>query len=102
MSDVHRLVAARIKARLWDDRACHVALSLPEDNGKHVWATLRGKLAAALAERPKRSKHPPTLLATAATNVALVAVLVKSTPQTIMHSNPGQGRYFCSADGTVS
>ena len=40
-------------------------MSLPEDNGKHVWArwaTLRGKLAAALAERPK---HPPTLLATA-------------------------------------
>ena len=64
MSDVHRLVTARIKARLWDDRACHVALSLPEDNGKHVWATLRGKLAAALAERPKRSKHPPILLAT--------------------------------------
>ena len=55
-------------ARLWDDRAGHVALLLPEDNGKHVWtcwAILRGKLAAALAERPKRSKHPPTLLATA-------------------------------------
>ena len=53
--------------RLWDDRAGHVALRLPEDNGKHVWTrwtTLRGKLATALAERPKRSKHPPALSAT--------------------------------------
>ncbi|WP_163369540.1 IS200/IS605 family accessory protein TnpB-related protein [Endozoicomonas acroporae] len=55
-------------ARLWDDRAGHVALRLPEDNGKHVWtrwAILRGKLGTALAERPKRSKHPPALSATA-------------------------------------
>ena len=54
-------------ARLRDDRAGHVVLRLPEDNGKHVWtrwAVLRGRLAAALAERPKRSKHPPILLAT--------------------------------------
>ncbi|WP_257282903.1 IS200/IS605 family accessory protein TnpB-related protein [Endozoicomonas sp. SESOKO1] len=56
------------RVRLWDDRAGHVALRLPEDNGKHVWtrwAILRGKLATALAERPKRSKHPPPLSATA-------------------------------------
>ena len=57
-----------VTAWLWDDRAGHVALPLPEDNGKHVWsrwATLRGRLAAALAERPKRSKHPPVLPVTA-------------------------------------
>ena len=56
------------RVRLWDDRAGRVALRLPEDNGKHVWtrwAILRGKLATALAERPKRSKHPPALSATA-------------------------------------
>lgn len=57
-----------VTAWLWDDRAGYVALSLPEDNGRHVWsrwAILLGKLTAALAERPKRSKHPPVLAATA-------------------------------------